>query len=787
MAEDIERLRKKFSLPGSSDSTLGLVVNGTTVTGVIPGGPTDMQERERIEAHDEIVSVDGVETDDNNILSLLRGSNLVGTQVQLRVKKEIDGRIVEMDVKRDYKWWVESMRDVAALVGQLAEQAEIDGSPQQLEFAMRINEELRKLSSASSRLQGLLRSHIEELERLLLAASQVQKKESQQGTARPNLAAAPSSQADERRLEEVNREMATVREQVRRAVEHALRQMKDLDVRRLPPGREQRSPENPSGSLQADVDALKRAFDATTAELEDNRRRYEAEIADLQEEKSRLLNMESEIMQELAKGCDRIFRMEAEVTVIEATRKKQEELCKKMSEKLKDAEVREELAREEAKGLASEIEYLKEQNSQQTRAIRAMEVHMREMETSVRTYEKQVAMLSSSQKNAAQAAIELQENRTIIANLEKELREVSLMLEHERHNTMDRATKNENLQQELSSLKRGQSMKEAKQGDLQKDLLLLKRENAELKRSCEQLQLRFDEQQRKYQMCLQERDAHAETINKLTAHFILRPQEREVRSQELLLAVRGHAGIGHIPRGYLEPAPADLTCHDCEHHRKTRSVGFLEGQKLDQAMTLPSHSHVDWSHRQDKQEGNARTSARSLPPAETDRSSWDGGMLSKDSARQRFSPSLVEDAHPLKSVLQELSSYSNPVDYEAGGKNLQAMQGEEGGSAGWYEQGTSRTRQEVESLREANSELQESLRRASKTAEDAVRGRDEMLSRTKKDMDALRNKLAQLEELSASLESQLRAERMEMQVVVQENESLKRSSLVSQVSSRRPV
>ena len=133
-ARIIQSLRKRFSSQALSASTLGLVVNGLVITGVVPGGPADKYDHtvpleKRIEAHDTILTVDGESATEANILRLLRGDGTVGSSAVITVQKfgspsSLSPRgardVVQVTLHRDYKWWVEGMRDVAVAVEQVS-------------------------------------------------------------------------------------------------------------------------------------------------------------------------------------------------------------------------------------------------------------------------------------------------------------------------------------------------------------------------------------------------------------------------------------------------------------------------------------------------------------------------------------------------------------------------------------------------------------------------------------------------------------------------------------------
>ena len=70
-------------------STLGIVLEGATVTMVIPGGPAwrASQDGQRIEVGDVVRAVDGLEITMRNAAAAMRGSDLPGTPVRVEVEK----------------------------------------------------------------------------------------------------------------------------------------------------------------------------------------------------------------------------------------------------------------------------------------------------------------------------------------------------------------------------------------------------------------------------------------------------------------------------------------------------------------------------------------------------------------------------------------------------------------------------------------------------------------------------------------------------------------------------
>ena len=82
---------------GSSQSTLGLMLNGCNVENALIGGPAMVAGLER---GDAIVQVNGKDTNAENILQLLHDDDTPGSQVPLSIRKRGTGRQEEIAVER---------------------------------------------------------------------------------------------------------------------------------------------------------------------------------------------------------------------------------------------------------------------------------------------------------------------------------------------------------------------------------------------------------------------------------------------------------------------------------------------------------------------------------------------------------------------------------------------------------------------------------------------------------------------------------------------------------------
>jgi hypothetical protein len=153
------------------------------LTGIVPGGPADKYDaaagpKGKIEAHDTICEVDGEAATETSILRLLQGDGKVGSRAVITVQKFVSSpnaptnpRPVEGTLYRDYKSWVQGMRDVAVAVeqvrndlsGSISEQFN-DESVMNTVWQMDLHKQLRKLSELTLSSQYKLRAHIEALE-----------------------------------------------------------------------------------------------------------------------------------------------------------------------------------------------------------------------------------------------------------------------------------------------------------------------------------------------------------------------------------------------------------------------------------------------------------------------------------------------------------------------------------------------------------------------------------------------------------------------------------------------
>eukprot|EP00961_Rhodomonas_salina_P032270 435208-Rhodomonas_salina.1 len=67
----------------SSRATVGMMLTGTTIDNMVVGGPADTCKE--LKKGDVIITVDGNEVDEDNVVTFLRGSDIPGSFVQIEV------------------------------------------------------------------------------------------------------------------------------------------------------------------------------------------------------------------------------------------------------------------------------------------------------------------------------------------------------------------------------------------------------------------------------------------------------------------------------------------------------------------------------------------------------------------------------------------------------------------------------------------------------------------------------------------------------------------------------
>jgi len=81
----------------------------------------------------------------------------------------------------------------------------------------------------------------------------------------------------------------------------------------------------------------------------------------------------------------------------------------------------------------------------------------------------------------------------------------------------------------------------------------------------------------------------------------------------------------------------------------------------------------------------------------------------------------------------------------------------------------------------------EELKRSTRTAADAIESRDEMMSRSKVDVERMKRKMLQYEEYSAELERQLRSERLHKSALSHDLQAMATSSSIAEASMSQTI
>lgn len=153
-------------------STLGIVLNGTVIDFMIPGGPA--HEEEVLESRDEVLEVDGFPVDASTVNQALKGTDDIGSMVRLSVRKADDGKRVDVVLKRTSLTYIHHMQvylelmdqlkgackrnpDLGDVVRRLASKIkELDSFHSSVEHELR--KTLRKFSTALPQIADMLRS-----------------------------------------------------------------------------------------------------------------------------------------------------------------------------------------------------------------------------------------------------------------------------------------------------------------------------------------------------------------------------------------------------------------------------------------------------------------------------------------------------------------------------------------------------------------------------------------------------------------------------------------------------
>jgi predicted nucleic acid-binding Zn-ribbon protein len=138
------------------NSTLGIVLNGTTVDFMIPGGPA--HEEEVLEPRDTIIEVDGVAVDHNTVNQALKGSDEVGSMVRLGVRKAEDGKRVDLVLKRTSLTYIHHMQVYLELMDQL--KGACKRTPDLVELVRRLASKVKEMDAYHAGIENELRKSV---------------------------------------------------------------------------------------------------------------------------------------------------------------------------------------------------------------------------------------------------------------------------------------------------------------------------------------------------------------------------------------------------------------------------------------------------------------------------------------------------------------------------------------------------------------------------------------------------------------------------------------------------
>ena len=617
-ARIIQSLRKRFSSQALSASTLGLVVNGLVITGVVPGGPADKYDHtvpleKRIEAHDTILTVDGESATEANILRLLRGDGTVGSSAVITVQKFGRGGdspsslsprgardVVQVTLHRDYKWWVEGMRDVAVAVeqvsfdmgGSISDRSNDEGLMHTV-WQMEVNKQLRKLSSLSGESQKNLRAHIDSLEQALTSAlnnayNERRSVEAQLMAERDEAVSLAARLQQEQRghlsdpaVAERYRDMISgVQQQLQmaeaknvdlvnqmhslrveherdfaaltdshsmetRAAFHTVREVEEVNSRALAAMKQAFRALEPLLAAMEDHDAQDaRALELVqrmTEGMEALKRRAEgAERRDLEtsqemqvalREVERLRAADEEQMQRLAKGCDDVFRLEAELLQAERAHKALSDECQELVHQVEKLNG-DKTDLQHKVGAAIECNnYLSEQNQALKDAVMALETkasannwEVEQLRERTRTYEnvhaQQQQLLHEAQASAADAALrvagaasEKDQAAQTLKMLQEHLAASKLAVEAEKSQRVRAERARHALQAAM------EKQQQARTG-VDETVEKLRAEAKEFKAKHDAAQGQCRMLERDLQLALQETTAQSSALNRLTSHVL---------------------------------------------------------------------------------------------------------------------------------------------------------------------------------------------------------------------------------------------------------------------------
>jgi hypothetical protein len=156
LSGDAKRTSTSSLSTAGPNSTLGIVLTGTTIDFMIPGGPA--HEEEVLEPKDEILEVDGVVVNSTSINQALKGADEIGTMVRLRVRKAEDGRCIDVVLKRTSLTYIHHMQVYLELMDQL--RSACKRTPDLADLVRRIASKVKELDSFHSSVENELRKSL---------------------------------------------------------------------------------------------------------------------------------------------------------------------------------------------------------------------------------------------------------------------------------------------------------------------------------------------------------------------------------------------------------------------------------------------------------------------------------------------------------------------------------------------------------------------------------------------------------------------------------------------------
>jgi len=160
MVDELVGDSKRSSLQSGAmagpNSTLGIVLNGTTIDFMIPGGPA--HEEEVLEPRDEILEVDGMAVDRSNVNLALKGCDEIGSMVRLGVRKAEDGKRVDVVLKRTSLTYIHHMQVYLELMDQL--KSVCKRNPDMADLVRRLASKVKEMDSYNASSEHELRKSL---------------------------------------------------------------------------------------------------------------------------------------------------------------------------------------------------------------------------------------------------------------------------------------------------------------------------------------------------------------------------------------------------------------------------------------------------------------------------------------------------------------------------------------------------------------------------------------------------------------------------------------------------